>query len=78
VRVLLRLDDAVEQRNLRAALSTGAVCRRLGARTWLSAFSGVAYSAARYTNSSFVFQLNTDVKSASIENAKYACAVVAH
>ena len=46
-------------------------------RAWLSTFSGVAYSAAKYTNNSLVFQLNTDVRSASIEKAKYACVACA-
>ena len=33
---------------------------------------GVSYSARRYTNSSFVFQLNVERKSACSEKARYA------
>lgn len=59
----------------RRALSAGRLAVASGgARAWFSWFSGVTYSAARYTKSSLVFQLNTDLRSASIENARYACA----
>lgn len=71
-RVFLRLYNAVPERHLGRRHSLK-LCYCGARHAWFSVLYGVLYSATRYTKSSFVFQLNDELRSALSENARYAC-----